>query len=110
MSALPSLDAGVPRDNERRTLGRLRGDTLSLARTHPVELRPNATQDRTMLELLMVVVRGLTLMLRGHRELVLGRAWPPRRSVWASGLGTATYFGTAFARHSTKSLAAEQHT
>jgi hypothetical protein len=36
-----------------------------------VELRPNASQDRTMLELLIVVVRGLTLMLRGHRDLVL---------------------------------------
>ena len=36
-----------------------------------VELRADAGHDRSMLELLIVIVRGLTLALRGRRELVL---------------------------------------
>ena len=34
-------------------------------------MRADASQDGVMLQLLIVVVRGLALALRGHRELVL---------------------------------------
>src|SRR5262245_22316803 len=44
---------------------------LRLAKTRPIDFRTDAGHDRRMLELLIVVVRALTLALRGHRELVL---------------------------------------
>src|SRR5215470_16803730 len=48
----------------------LSGRTPSPKRVR-VEFRANASHDHHMLELLIVVVRALTLVLRGHRELVL---------------------------------------
>src|SRR5262245_26367607 len=48
-----------------------RAHPLRLAKTRPVDFRTDAGHDRRMLELLFVVVRALTLALRGHRELVL---------------------------------------
>jgi hypothetical protein len=45
---------------------------LTLARTRPpLIFRIDASHDRCMLELLIVVARALALALRGHRELVL---------------------------------------
>jgi len=47
---------------------------VSLAKPVRVELRTDVGHDRAMLELLIVVVRSLALVLRGHRELVLENA------------------------------------
>jgi hypothetical protein len=44
---------------------------LTLAKTWRVDFCPSASDDRSVLELLILIGRGLALAFRGHQELVM---------------------------------------
>jgi hypothetical protein len=68
---------------------------LTFAKLVRVEFLAHHSDDRRMLELLIVVVGALTLALRGHRELVLehwrcGTNWRPSTERRDAAFGHAT--------------------